>query len=634
MNGIAEPRTGGIRFSVLGPLSVHLGRQALPLGPLKQRLLLAMLLCRPNKPVSVDALTDALWADMPPRTARKNLQVYVSALRKLLDDAGIRDRLAHQAGGYVLRVGDDELDTLRCHRLVEAGRDALRHGAAAPAARLLREALDLWSGPALPELLCSRAILDETERLNSRYLQLYEDWAEAELSLGNAPRIAETVADLVEQHPLRERLRAVQMNALCRLGRQTEAFAVYEALRQLLASELGLQPSPSLQALYRSLLDGCPGGAGAPPDPGAPVTGSARRDLRSLLPRNPADFTGRHDQVRELMALLAHGGAQRRVAVLTGPVGMGKTETAVHVAHRLADAFPDGRLLVRMRDGAGVPRPWPAVLAELARLVGLALPVPDTEWADHTDVAGAGADGADEAAGVWRAWLAHRRLLLLLDDAAAEADVRPLLPDAGASAVVITARSQLGGLAPAHRMGLAPFSLDEALDLLAGIIGPERLSTDRGAAERIVAATGMLPLAVRVSGLKLAVLRHLPLGEYAARLADEHTLLDELTAGDMDVRPRLSKCWSDLPEASRTVLCRLGTLPGPAFTLHEAATVLAHGQDQARRELESLMDAGMIALPDSEVTAHAVLYELPRLLHVYARQQSLAGPTGPRHAMA
>ncbi|MYZ39822.1 AfsR family transcriptional regulator, partial [Streptomyces sp. SID4917] len=243
-------------------------------------------------------------------------------------------------------------------------------------------------------------------------------------------------------------------------------------------------------------------------------------------------------------------------------------------------------------------------------------------------------DDPDEAAAVWRAWLAHRRLLLLLDDAAAEADVRPLLPDAGASAAVITARSQLGGLAPAHRLALAPFSMAEALDLLAGIIGPDRLRADLGAAERIVAATGMLPLAVRVSGLKLAVLRHLPLGEYAARLADDSSLLDELTAGDMDVRPRLSKCWSELPETSRTVLRRLGTLPGPVFTLHEAAAVLARGQDQARRELESLMDAGMIALPDSEVTAHAVLYELPRLLHVYARQQSLTDPAGARHAMA
>ncbi|WP_405983649.1 BTAD domain-containing putative transcriptional regulator [Streptomyces sp. NBC_00872] len=628
MNGIAEPRTGAVRFSVLGPLSVHLGGRALSLGPLKQRLLLAMLLCRPNKPVSVDALTDALWADMPPRTARKNLQVYVSALRKLLDDAGARDRLEHQAGGYVLRVGEDELDSLRFHRLVQSGRDALRHGAPVPAARLLREALDLWRGPALPELLCSRAVLDESERLNSRYLQLYEDWAEAELSLGNAPRIAETVADLVEQHPLRERLRAVQMNVLCRLGRQTEAFAAYEGLRQLLASELGLQPSPSLQALYRSMLDGCQDGTGAPPGPSSSVALPARGGLRSLLPRDPGDFTGRHDQVRELMTLFGQDShAERRVAVLTGPVGMGKTETAVHVAHRLADAFPDGRLLVRMRDAAGVPRPWPAVLTELARLVGLARPVSGGAVPD-------GPDDPDETASVWRAWLAHRRLLLLLDDAAAEADVRPLLPDAGASAVMITARSQLGGLAPAHRVALAPFSMSEALDLLAGIIGPDRLRGDRGAAERIVAATGMLPLAVRVSGLKLAVLRHLPLGEYAARLADDSILLDELTAGDMDVRPRLSKCWSDLPEASRTVLRRLGTLPEPVFTLHEAATVLARGQDQARRELESLMDAGMIALPDSEVTAHAVLYELPRLLHVYARQQSLADAAGPRHAMA
>ncbi|MFE7135485.1 BTAD domain-containing putative transcriptional regulator [Streptomyces sp. NPDC057638] len=612
----AGPGTAALRFSVLGPLTVYAGREPLRLGPLKQRLLLASLLCRPGRPVPVDTLTDTLWEDAPPRTARKNLQVYVSTLRGLLDTAGAPGRLLYQTGGYLLHVQDDELDTLRFQGLVRAGREALGQGAPASAARLLREALDLWRGPALPELRGSRAILAEGERLDARHLQVYEDWAEAELDLGNAARVADTVADLVEQHPLRERLRAIQMNALRGLGRRTEAFAVYEGLRQLLASELGLRPSASLQVLYRSLLDGAdrpsspgrpgPGGRGGGPGP-APGP-------RTLLPPQLPDFTGRRDHVRELLDSLAQPErAPWRAAVVTGCAGMGKTATAVHIAHRLAEVFPDGRLLVRMRDADGTPRPWPTVLAELDRLAGTAPPAPGTP--DH-------GDDPDEAAARWRGRLAHRRLLVVLDDAADESAVRPLLPETGASAVIVTARPQLSGLAPAHRVALGALGEDEALDLLGAVIGAARLRTDPAAARRIVVATGMLPLAVRVCGLKLAVLRHLPLAEYAARLADDRALLDELAAGDIRVRPRLASGWRDLPEAGRIVLGGLGNLPGPDFTLAEAATALACETDEAGRKLEALMDAGVIVPPDCGAAPHTLRFTLPRLLRLYAREQS------------
>jgi len=131
----------------------------------------------------------------------------------------------------------------------------------------------------------------------------------------------------------------------------------------------------------------------------------------------------------------------------------------------------------------------------------------------------------------------------------------------------------------------------------------------------------LLPMAVRVCGLKLAVRRYLPLAEYAARLADSRSVLDELVAGDMDVRPRLASSWRDLSPADRATLRVLGTLPEGAFTLERAATALGCGRDDAQRRLESLMDAGVLLEPDMEVTAHAALYELPRLTHVYAREQ-------------
>lgn len=258
--GAADQRPGQVRFSVLGPLSVTGGGEdegPLPLGPLKQRMLLAMLLCRPNTLVSVDVLTDALWDGGPPRTARKNVQVYVWALRRLLDDSGgAGGRLVRGVGGYLLSVGEEELDFLRFRNLAAAGHEAADGGELAVAARLLNRALDLWSGPALPELRCSRPLSDEADHLDKQYLQVYEDWAEAELSLGNARAVVGTIADLTVLHPHRERLRAAHMNTLFQLGRQTAAFAVYDEYRQLLAGEFGLGPSPVLEALYRSMLTG------------------------------------------------------------------------------------------------------------------------------------------------------------------------------------------------------------------------------------------------------------------------------------------------------------------------------------------------------------------------------------------
>ncbi|BBA95845.1 putative transcriptional regulator [Actinacidiphila reveromycinica] len=627
---MAEPLHDSLRLTVLGPLSVGTAEGPFPLGPLKQRLLLAMLLLRANTPVSLDLLTDTLWDGRPPRTARKNIQVYISALRKLLDRAGAGERLAHHAGGYLMRVRDDELDVLRFRHLARGAREATAQGALGPASRMLREALGLWQELPLRELRFSPAVRSEAERLDSRYVQVYEDWAEVELRLGRATEVAETVGDLVERHPERERLRAVQMTALFDQGRQTEALAAYAALRQLLAAEYGLQPSAALETLYRSILDGGPQQPGSSLGPlgAAGPRAAARRPggvLGTVLPQDLADFTGRERHLRDLTGLLA---GERRLTLLTGPVGTGKTALAVHAAHRLAAEFPDGRVLLRMRDEDGRPRTAASLVAELARMADLPEPARTADLPGAAPGAGvrrAGAQeaGTEEAAAAWRTWLEPRRVLLVLDDAADEGSVRPLVPDTGGSAVLVTSRAQLAGLASANRLDLAAFDRSESLELLGRIVGHDRLRSCPASAEQIVAATGMLPLAVRVSGLKLAVRRYLPLGEYAARLADGRTVLDELVAGDTDVRPRLDSGWNDLPTADRTTLCLLAELPEGPFTLRQAAEALTCDQDRALHKLESLMDAGALIAPDCEVTAHAAHYELPRLTQVYAREQAL-----------
>ncbi|MFJ3433535.1 BTAD domain-containing putative transcriptional regulator [Streptomyces cyaneofuscatus] len=632
---------GAVYFSLLGPLTAVRDGRPLPLGPRKQRLVLATLLARPNTPVPVDVLTDAVWPDDPPRTARKNLQVYVSAARALLGSTGDdgRDRVVHGCGGYRLTIDEGELDTLRFRSLARAGRAAGERGDLRTAARLLREALDLWEGPPLNDLRDSTGVAEEAERLEARCLTVYEDWAETEIELGRAAVAVDGLRDLVERHPLRERLRVAWMNSLHQSGRQAEALAVYDDYRQLLARELGLEPSPAMASLYRAML-----GRGRTARPSAAGREAAHG---TALPAAPRDFTGRREELRELLALL--GSPDERVVVVSGPAGSGKSALALRAAHLLGDGFPDGRFHVRVRREDGSARTPAEVLGELGRLCGVRVPavaeVPAVpagsavaaESAVPADAAvPAGPEGgreggpeggpaaavSQEAAEAWQRWLALHRALIVLDDVPDEAFVRGLLPRSGPSSVVLTARGQLAGLAPVHRIALGALADGEALELLGKLIGPGRLRTDPAAALRIVRACGALPLAVGVGGMRLAVLRHLPLAEYADRLGDPSAALDELVAGDISVRLRMASGWQDLSADDRRAL---GRLAGPAqeggFTLDGAMEALGCGERAAIRTVESLIDAGAVTSPAGEVTAHAALYEVPRLLCLYARER-------------
>ncbi|MGW7395845.1 BTAD domain-containing putative transcriptional regulator, partial [Streptomyces cyaneofuscatus] len=600
--------TGTVYFSLLGPLTAVRDGRPLPLGPRKQRLVLATLLARPNTPVPVDVLTDAVWPDDPPRTARKNLQVYVSAARALLGSTGDdgRDRVVHGCGGYRLTIDEGELDTLRFRSLARAGRAAGERGDLRTAARLLREALDLWEGPPLNDLRDSTGVAEEAERLEARCLTVYEDWAETEIELGRAAVTVDGLRDLVERHPLRERLRVAWMNSLHQSGRQAEALAVYDDYRQLLARELGLEPSPAMASLYRAML-----GRGRTARPAAAGREAAHG---TALPAAPRDFTGRREELRELLALL--GSPDERVVVVSGPAGSGKSALALRAAHLLGDGFPDGRFHVQVRREDGSARTPAEVLGELGWLCGERAPggsgvpaesavtaasaVPTDSAVPADATVPAVSQGAGDA---WQRWLSLHRALIVLDDVPDEAFVRGLLPRSGPSSVVLTARGQLAGLAPVHRIALGALADGEALELLAKLIGPGRLRTDPAAALRIVRACGALPLAVGVGGMRLAVLRHLPLAEYADRLGDPSAALDELVAGDISVRLRMASGWQDLSADDRRAL---GRLAGPAqeggFTLDGAMEALGCGERAAIRTVESLIDAGAVAPPARGVT--------------------------------
>ena len=235
-----------MEFRILGPLEVVDGGRLLPLGGPRQRTLLALLLTRANEAVSVDFLTDALWGDRPPRDAGNALQYHVSQLRKVL----AAERIVTHGAGYTIEVGAGELDLFRFEQLVKDAAEAPPHRAA----ELLREALNLWRGPALSDLRDEPFAVAEVHRLEELRLVALERRAEAEIALGRHAEVIPGLEALVHEHPLREPLRAALMRALYGAGRQADALEVYRETRELLVRELGIEPGPALQALERAVL--------------------------------------------------------------------------------------------------------------------------------------------------------------------------------------------------------------------------------------------------------------------------------------------------------------------------------------------------------------------------------------------
>ncbi|MEU8185943.1 AfsR/SARP family transcriptional regulator [Micromonospora carbonacea] len=590
-----------MKIKILGPLEMSAAGRQVDCDAMKPRTMLGLLLCQANRAVPLSVLREALWDDAPPRTAHKNLQSYVSTLRALLTDSV---PLVHRPPGYLLRVGPEELDALRFVDLARQGRLAARNGHPETAADLLGQAIRLWRGPVLPDLVSVPAIAAGATQLRERYLVAYEDWAEASLALGRHADLIDGLDELCWEHPFRERLRHAQMLALYRAGRQTEALAQYDTIRQALARELGLTPGPLLTRLHEAILAGDRSLDIEPPGrtrTAAPRCAATEADLA----RTVADFTGRDREAGVLLNILG-APAPAAVVTVTGAAGVGKTALAVHCAHRLGSRYPDGRVLVRLRAPDGSPRTEADLVAELLQGLGHG-PVPT--------------DGPTPAA-LLREATAARRVLFVLDDAAGEEQVGSLLCAAGDAAVLVTSRRRLMIDAAVH-LRLEPMTVTESVSLLGRRIGAQRVAAEGAAAARLAGVCGGLPLAVRVVGAKLAALPHLSLSRYADRITGEGQVLDQLRAGDHQVYTRLTQWLGEATPDDRAALRRLAALDGAEFTLDDAAAVL--GVDTARAEgtVERLIESHFVEARAAEVQAHAAaptLLALAGLLRALLRE--------------
>jgi DNA-binding SARP family transcriptional activator/tetratricopeptide (TPR) repeat protein len=336
-----------VEFRLLGPLEAVVDGAPVRLGPPQQRALLALLLLNANEVVSRDRIVDELWGERPPATAIKLVQVYVSALRKVLEP----DVLVTRPPGYLLQVEPGAVDLDRFRRHLDEGGAALGAGAAAAAADHFRSALALWRGPALADFAFAPFAQAQIGRLDELRLEALSDRIQADLELGRSDVVGELEALIVE-HPLRERLRGQLMLALYRSGRQADALAAYQDARRALVDELGIEPGRDLRELEQAILRQDPEldrRPAADPAPAAPARGAA--------------FVGRERELGDLMAALDDAlGGSGRLALVAGEPGIGKSRLAEELGNHARQR--GARVCVgRCWEAGGAPAYWPWVQA-------------------------------------------------------------------------------------------------------------------------------------------------------------------------------------------------------------------------------------------------------------------------------
>jgi DNA-binding SARP family transcriptional activator/tetratricopeptide (TPR) repeat protein len=608
---------GTIEFGVLGPLmAVPVDGAPLDLGTPKARSVLAVLLCRPGRVVSVDTIVDALWPLAPPAAAVKNVQLYVHQLRRALGDPA---RISHRDGGYLLAAAPEEVDALRFASLVERHRAAAAEDDKERARALLVEALGLWRGEhAYAGVGDVPPVAAEARRLGEARLAALGSRIDLDLRLGRHGELVPELTALTMQHPLDERFWAQLITALLRSGRPAAALAAYDGARRVIVEETGLDPGPRLRDLQRAILtgDGSAWGAGREPAQAAPPTALPR-----MLPPDVGDFTGRRVELATITAALSAGpqvssavGARGvvPVAALSGQGGVGKTALAVHAAHRLVGAYPDGQLFAALAGAQPVPADPGEVLAGFLRALGVGgRSVPETR---------------EERAAMFRSLVAERRMLVLLDDASDEAQVRPLLPGTANCAVLVTSRARLGGLGGARHVDLVPMLARDGYRLLERIAGPSRASAEPDSARDLVALCAGLPLALRIAGSRLASRPHWSIGDLVGQIADERSRLDALRHRDLEVRASFALSYHALGSDAQRLFRLLGLLEAPDVTCLTAAALLDCSPAEAEELLEVLTDARLIEVSGPDEAGQR-RYRFHDLVRLYAKELAIAEET-------
>ena len=612
---------------------------------------------RANRVISRGELVDAVWGQDPPASAEGGIYTYVAGLRRVIEPnrslRGPGRVLVSSGAGYVLHLVPGQPDAVAFEQDLGRARQLRKAGDAAGAVVALDSALSLWRGIAFAGVPGPFA---ETERVRLGELRsaAAEERADVLLSLGLHEEVVPDLTAMVADHPLRERMRGLLMVALYRCGRPAEALRVFAQGRRVLAEELGIDPGGDLSRIYQQVLTADPAlavpedraavtlgadtaGTGLAPDGGQrrPRPEDRRTPVPAQLPLDAPGFSGRREELSILRAMLPaksaapeagqpgtgqpetgqpetgqpDSGQTVPIVIISGTAGTGKTALAIRFGHQVAKRFPGGQLYVNLR-GLDPSMP-PMEPSEVLRFFLDALGIPPHRIPP----------GIEGRSALFRSLLDHRRMLIVLDNARNVAQVRPLLPGAPGSLVLVTSRNELTGLVAAE--GAVLLTLDvlgeaEAYEMLARRLGPDRVAAEPAPADEIIAACARLPLALGIAVGRAAVRPKRPLTELAAELHDARSRLDALEAGDAVTSMRAVLSWSydQLSEPAARMFRLLGVHPGPDISLSAAASLAGMPRAGAGAALRELTRAHMVAeyLP-ARFTFHG-------LLRAYAADQA------------
>ncbi len=563
-----------MEFRVLGAVEAWAEGGPVDLGSPKQRLVLAVLVLEAGRPVPRDRIIDLLWPQEPPASARNTVQALISRLRAVFRAAG-GPEIVSEGTRYLLKADPGQVDLHRFTALTAQAREADDERAA----ELLDEALGLWRGEALSDVVSGEVAQRLRGGMNEARWTALEDRAEARLRLGRGRQVLAELTELVAAHPLRQRFVGQLMLALHREGRTDDALEAFRALRGRLAADLGLDPSPELRKLEAAILASDPALEPAT----ATATAKAEPVRPAQLPHDVRGFAGRAAELERLDDATRVPGDGTDIWVISGTAGVGKTALAVRWAHRVRDAFPDGQLYLDLRgfDPDHEPLTPAVALTQLLQALGTA------PKAVPPDV--------DTRAALLRSLLADKRVLLVLDNVRDTGQVMPLLPPSGT--VLVTSRQRLGDLIArtgARALPLSVLPAEDARHLLEAVLGSETVAAEAVAAAELARLCGHLPLALRIAAANLGASGEPEIAELARELAGGDPLA-ELTvdgAEESAVTTAFGVSYRALPEEHRLLFRRLALVPGQTFTA--AAAQALTGTTRASRQLKALAAAHLV----------------------------------------
>ncbi|WP_158692664.1 AfsR/SARP family transcriptional regulator [Streptomyces roseochromogenus] len=583
--------------------------------------MLAALLIDANNIVAMERLVAVMWDTNAPATAVRQVQDAVSGLRRNLVARGAPGTLiSTRRGGYEIHLAQDQLDLLEFDHQRHL---AEQHTTPFETAVALRRALACWRGNALADTP-SQALEIDAARLNEKRAATHKQCLAIELDLGRHREVIDELTALLREHPYDEQVAEHLMVALYRCRRQGEALQVYERLRRTLADELGVDPTPPLQALHQRILTADPalaatipanGPSATPPESPAPAApGPAMAMPVRQLPFDVPDFVGRADALAEVARLLDVSAPNRApVAVIVGGPGVGKSCLVTHAARLASALFPDGQLYLNLAGTSDEPRDPALMLAEALRalsIAGSAIP-----------------NGLSERAALYRSLLADRQMLVVLDDAGHADQVLPLLPGADGCAVLITSRTLLTQLPGARHIDLDVLSPAEARELFTGIIGRRRVEREPAEADAILDCCGNLPLAIRIASAKLTGRPAWSLRVLRERIEDESRRLAELRIGDLSVRASVDLSLRLLPADAVRALSLLGLLG--AYTLPGWVVGPLLDRSDGEEVLDTLVDASLVRLTATDAIGQP-RYRLHDLIRTCAMEIAAPLPTADK----